>query len=1018
MKKIISIILTLTFLFSAFSIFAVNAAEEVIYEDGFEKGVVGWTIPSGRADHFFVTDEDAKSGKQSLKIIDDDDSKSYNYYAKKFKVKPGDEYTLSVDIKVLSGSATAGKVFMRFNDADGKSVYSKSTAGSGNKWIRREETHIAPEKADTGMVIISSQGAGIGEALIDNLCVTKGAANVENVGSGNGADEIKDYKSEALKKLKASEPINLGAPISDIQIMGNYVDVRDNGDVIFYGVVSGPPAILFAYDVNTGEILDTELLQNEDGSIKARLSYGVDMDSEGVLNIPSNTLFFRYDTKTGTLKNYGRVFSETGVPDKGYVDSEDNYFFGTYPNAKLVKYDKKQDKLIDLGTMIPTGKYVRCMGGYKDKIFMGGMGNPTTEWVKYDIKSGTRTVLKNPSLEGKFEEKDVENFYACSTAGKYLFARCKISSLGMYYLCVFDMEKEEWIDYIEKTSHLHLSPFEGDVVYYHNNIDGGPGLFSYNPVTKEKVRLEGFDIPEIDTYIIMPKIATLKNQEKYPGRTMIAGGNTNGIVLVNFEKKTVEYIKDSLPANSTNIRTIKAGLEGEIVVSAYMGAKFVSYDIEKQKNKYEVKGMQYESIAVIDGKYYFGHYGREAGLCEFDTATKNTPTTIAKMDGADQDRAFNIVDAGDKIVWGSFPDYGRLGGAVSVYDKASKKVTGIYKEPVKNQCIAGLAYRNGKIYGSTSIYGGLGIDPVDAPAQMFIMDPETGKVEKSVEVKLTTDKNSQYFVGNMLFDDEGNLWVACAQTLLKVNPDTLEIEKEIPIGSRKHSLSKTWALPYSLEIGKDGLMYTNIGNQVSAVDLKTYEVKTLFGKGTNVLTVGSDGNIYMVGYDNINNLHKIEITRGGKYDDITNNGISLFVGTPNALVKGEKTLINKSNDKVIATIVNSRTLVPVRFIAENFGAEVGWDDATRTVTLTLKDKTVKIVLDKAEIDINGAVTTIDVPAQSIEGRTMLPLRAFVENVMGKKIFWDARGLIVITDTDVLDAEADKAVIDSLVEKIK
>ena len=96
-------------------------------------------------------------------------------------------------------------------------------------------------------------------------------------------------------------------------------------------------------------------------------------------------------------------------------------------------------------------------------------------------------------------------------------------------------------------------------------------------------------------------------------------------------------------------------------------------------------------------------------------------------------------------------------------------------------------------------------------------------------------------------------------------------------------------------------------------------------------------------------------------------------------------------------------MVPVRFIAENFGAEVLWDDATRTVTLTLKDKTVKIVLDKAEIDINGEITTIDVPAQSIEGRTMLPLRAFVENVMGKKIFWDARGLIVITDTDMLNS---------------
>ncbi|MBE7019832.1 MAG: copper amine oxidase N-terminal domain-containing protein [Ruminococcaceae bacterium] len=160
------------------------------------------------------------------------------------------------------------------------------------------------------------------------------------------------------------------------------------------------------------------------------------------------------------------------------------------------------------------------------------------------------------------------------------------------------------------------------------------------------------------------------------------------------------------------------------------------------------------------------------------------------------------------------------------------------------------------------------------------------------------------------------------------------------------------------------------------------------------------------------------VTGESKLDKINKSSIVLFVGSANALVNGQKTLIDKTNDKVIATIVDSRTLVPVRFIAENFGAEVGWDDATRTVTLTLKDKVVKIVLDKAEIDINGSVTAIDVPAQSIEGRTMLPLRAFVENVMGKKIFWDARGLIVITDTDMLDAAQDKDTIDTIINNIK
>ena len=153
-------------------------------------------------------------------------------------------------------------------------------------------------------------------------------------------------------------------------------------------------------------------------------------------------------------------------------------------------------------------------------------------------------------------------------------------------------------------------------------------------------------------------------------------------------------------------------------------------------------------------------------------------------------------------------------------------------------------------------------------------------------------------------------------------------------------------------------------------------------------------------------------------DKLDNSSIVLFVGSANALVNGNKTLIDKENDKVIATVIDGRTLVPVRFIAENFGAEVVWDEETRTVTLALKDKTVKIALNKAKIDINGEIIPIDVPAQSIEGRTMLPLRAFVESVMGKKIFWDARGLIVITDTDILDSEADKERIDSLIETIK
>lgn len=65
----------------------------------------------------------------------------------------------------------------------------------------------------------------------------------------------------------------------------------------------------------------------------------------------------------------------------------------------------------------------------------------------------------------------------------------------------------------------------------------------------------------------------------------------------------------------------------------------------------------------------------------------------------------------------------------------------------------------------------------------------------------------------------------------------------------------------------------------------------------------------------------IEVSSGGKY-------IFLVVGNSGALV----------NDTLITLdaapyIENSRTMVPIRFVSEALGADVQWDDKTRTVTI-------------------------------------------------------------------------------------
>ena len=140
-------------------------------------------------------------------------------------------------------------------------------------------------------------------------------------------------------------------------------------------------------------------------------------------------------------------------------------------------------------------------------------------------------------------------------------------------------------------------------------------------------------------------------------------------------------------------------------------------------------------------------------------------------------------------------------------------------------------------------------------------------------------------------------------------------------------------------------------------------------------------------------------------DSVLENSVALMINKLETYVFGSKSPID-----VPPMIVNDRTVVPVRFIAESFGADVSWDDATKKVTVKKDDSTIELYIDKAEISVDGETSTLDTAAQIIDGRTMLPLRAVVE-ALGKEVFWDARGLIVISDSEIVTDEDAQAVSD-------
>jgi hypothetical protein len=69
------------------------------------------------------------------------------------------------------------------------------------------------------------------------------------------------------------------------------------------------------------------------------------------------------------------------------------------------------------------------------------------------------------------------------------------------------------------------------------------------------------------------------------------------------------------------------------------------------------------------------------------------------------------------------------------------------------------------------------------------------------------------------------------------------------------------------------------------------------------------------------------------------------------------------------------------------GAEVDWDEATRTVTAVRGDTTISLAIGSDQLYVNGVATTIDVPAQIINDRTMIPVRAIAES-FGCEVNWN------------------------------
>jgi hypothetical protein len=117
-----------------------------------------------------------------------------------------------------------------------------------------------------------------------------------------------------------------------------------------------------------------------------------------------------------------------------------------------------------------------------------------------------------------------------------------------------------------------------------------------------------------------------------------------------------------------------------------------------------------------------------------------------------------------------------------------------------------------------------------------------------------------------------------------------------------------------------------------------------------------------------------------------------------AFVNGEQPI-----SEVAPMAKDGRTFLPFRAISQSLKADVSWNEEEKSVTVTRDGVEVKLVIGSATAYVNGQEITLDAPPEIIEGRTVVPVR-FIAEAFGAIVQWEAESQSVVIYEEETAAE--------------
>ena len=145
----------------------------------------------------------------------------------------------------------------------------------------------------------------------------------------------------------------------------------------------------------------------------------------------------------------------------------------------------------------------------------------------------------------------------------------------------------------------------------------------------------------------------------------------------------------------------------------------------------------------------------------------------------------------------------------------------------------------------------------------------------------------------------------------------------------------------------------------------------------------------------------INLSLGSAVNIFAQNGteIVMTIGSPVMTVNGGEQNIDDNNTSPV--IIDNRTLLPVRALIEAFGGAVDFNSNDKTVTLTYNDNVIQLQINSTTAYVNETEKELDTAPVILNGRTMLPIRFIADN-FGLSTNWDANTKTITVSDNITE----------------